>query len=206
MTELDEHQQWEAIKAWWKENGRLIITVVVVVSIAIVGFKYWQSTQKTNAQQASILYDQLLNNAYSSNPSDATLAIIANKLQEDHARTPYASAAALFEAKAAAERGDLQAAQDKLIWVVDHSKDSNLRQIARLRLARVLLAENQPDQALEKLSKVDNETYIPAINLVKGDIFTLKNNKIEAEKAYKEALKGVSSLPNQPMMQYLQMQ
>lgn len=204
MHELDEHQQWEAIKTWWKENWRLIISTVVVVSIVMVGFRYWQSTQRTESEQASLLYEQLLNNAFSSNPSDITLATLANKLQENYSKTPYASNAALFQAKAAIDKGQLDVAKERLTWVIDHAKISDLRQIARLRLARILLAQKQSDQALDKLSEVEDESYLPAINLVKGDIYLDKNDKSEAKKAYQEAAKAF--LPVEPIGQYLQMQ
>jgi predicted negative regulator of RcsB-dependent stress response len=200
----DEHQQWEAIKDWWKENWRLVISTVIVVAIAMGGFRYWQNRQKADSEQASQLYEQLLKNVFSSNPSDTTLAILANRLQTDYSKTPYASNAALFQVKAAIEKGELDAAKEKLNWVIEHAKNSDLRQVARLRLARILLSQQEPDQAFGKLSKVEDAEYLPAINLVKGDIYLDKKNKEEAKAAYEEAAKAF--LPVEPIGEYLQMQ
>jgi predicted negative regulator of RcsB-dependent stress response len=202
MQELNEHEQWEAIKSWWQENARMVITVVVIVSIATVGFRYWQSAQNDSKQQASILYDQLLNSVFTTNASEETMTSIAAELEKNFSKSPYASNAALFEAKAAIDKEDYPLAQEKLQWVIDNAKDSNMSQIARIRLARVLLAQNQAGKALDILSKVDNDIYLPIITMVKGDIYLTKDDKMAARTAYQDALNALPA--DQPIRQYLQ--
>lgn len=200
MSDMSEQEQWEVVKAWWKENGRMIIIVVIVVTAATFAYKYWQSSQRQQSQTASILYDQVLNNVF----SQTELTTLATRLTSDYPKTPYASDAALFEAKNAVNNGDFASAQKNLNWVMEHAKDGNIRQVARIRSARLLLEQKQFDKALTLLGTIENDTYMPAINLVMGDIYLAQGNKTLAKKAYLDAF---NALPvTQPIRQYLQMQ
>lgn len=203
ITHMNEHEQWEAIKEWWKSNGRtLIITVILVIAVSF-GFRYWQQHQSQKAEQASVLYDQLLLVSSSVNSENLTKQIAA-QLERDYTRTPYAGLAALIEAKMAIGKNDLPLARQKLQWSLEHASNKDLRQIARIRLARVFLALKQFDFALTTLEKIDMPAFMPLINQVKGDILLAQNKPSEALAAYTAALTQLS--PAEPMRPYLQMQ
>jgi len=183
---IDENEQWEAIKKWWKENGTVTIIIFLLAASGSFGFRYWQEAQARKHAEASALYDQLGSQVANSSPQ--VLAQIAKELETNYTATPYASLAALLEAKNAVEKNDLTLAMQKLQWVIEHANSSDLRQIARLRAARVLLAQKQPAQALLLLEKVDDKAFMPGINQVKGDIYLFQGDKSQARLAYSAAL------------------
>lgn len=197
-----DHEQWELIKAWWKANGKMIVAVVVVTVLATYCFRYWQQYREHRLEQASLLYEQLLT-MQTQGGQPASSAGIATDLQNNYPKTPYASLAALFDAKNAVASNNLPLAEQKLRWVIDHSSSSALRQIARIRAARVLLANGQAQQALKLLAVVDDAGFIPAVNYVMGDIYMAQGDKTKARHAYQAALDALpQSQPIRGLVQW----
>ncbi len=182
-----EDEQWQAIKTWWKANGKW--TVAIILSAILVGFaiQYWQKAKVANANTASALYDVLLNNFQANKLPLFEQA--AQQLQKDYSHTPYATIAALFQAEQAIKQANLALALQKLQWAMTQAPGSDLRQIARIRAARILVAQQQGDAALNLLAKVENTAFLPGINQVKGDIYLMQGRKAEARVAYQAALK-----------------
>jgi predicted negative regulator of RcsB-dependent stress response len=203
LSQMNEHEQWEAIKTWWKGNGVAVVMIVIIAVGLSFGFRYWQQSRVQKAEQASVLYDQLLLTSFSLK-SDQLTTQVANDLEKNYSHTPYAALAAFIEAREAAEKNDLPGAQHKLQWVIDHAKGKDLRQIARVRIARVLLALEQPEQALKLLEKVEDAAFMPAINQVKGDILLSQGKNKEARAAYEAALAAVPA--TEPIHAYLEME
>ncbi len=203
MVYLNEHEQWEAIKNWWKDNGKSTLTIVVVVLALSLGYSTWKHYQLRQRGNAAILYEQL-QAGLQQDPSGRVVDDIANDLTQNYAHTPYASLAAFFAAKNEVNKNDLAMAEQRLQWVVTHSKTPTLRQIARLRWARVLLATQKNDQALVVLQTIDDATYLPAIRLVQGDIYLAQGQAPKARQSYVTALQSLSE--TSPMYDYLQKQ
>lgn len=203
MVYSNEHEQWEAIKNWWKDNGKSTLLILAVVLAVSLGYSAWQHYQVRQKSNAGVLYEQL-QNSLQQDPSGRVVNDIADNLTRNYAHTPYASLAAFFAAKNAVEKNNLPMAEQRLQWVVDHSKTSALRQIARLRLARLLSAEHKQEQALMLLQTVDDATYQPAIRLVQGDIYFAQGQVPKARQSYTAALQGLTE--TSPMYEYLQKQ
>lgn len=199
----NENEQWEAIKTWWRKNGLQLIVVFFVSLVIGLGWRYWQGHQLEKKEQASQLFDQLLS-TQASNSQTALTSQIATELQSNYLHTVYASLAALFEAKNAIAKNDLPLAEKKLLWVLDHVKVEEIRQITRVRLARVLLAENKLNQALLLLEKDTDKNYFPAIEQIKGDIYLAQGETAKARAAYQNALNSIPS--SAPLRKYVQMQ
>ncbi|HVV68040.1 MAG TPA: tetratricopeptide repeat protein [Gammaproteobacteria bacterium] len=197
----NDQEQWEAIKTWWKANGMQLVAVIVLGLVISFGYQFWQQHKAQQAEKASFLYDQML--AGYANGSMKLFADLAKELEDNFSATPYAGIAALFEAKIAAEKGNSAGALQKLQWAMDHARGDSFRQIARLRAARILLAQQKPDAALSLLQKVDNKGYLPAINLVKGDIYLAQSKMADARTAYQAALQAIPA--DQPLHADLQM-
>ncbi len=189
----NDQEQWEAIKAWWKANGRMLVIVIVLGLALSFGFQFWRQHKIKQSETASALYDQML--AGYTAGSAPLFQDLAKDLENNYSATPYASLAALFEAKNAAEKGDLDTALQKLQWAGDHAKGKSWQQIARIRAARVLLAQHKPDAALTLLQKVDDEGFLPEINEVKGDVYLTQGKLADARVAYQAALQSISGLP-----------
>ena len=146
MAEYEtEEQQVEAIKEWWKQNGVAVIGGAVLGIAALVGWRGWNWYQEKQATEASDIF-AIVQEATNKNDISA-LQEQAKTLRENYASTPYASLAVLHEAKIQNDKGDHVAAQESLRWVLNNSKQDSVQEIARLRLARLLLADNKIDQA-----------------------------------------------------------
>ena len=184
-----DHEQWELIKAWWKANGKMIVTVVVIAMAATYGFRYWEQRQQQQAEHASVLFEQLL--VSESRGSKAVTNAISLNLENHFTSTPYASLAAMIEARNAIAVNQLDIAEQKLTWAMEHSANKSLAQIARIRAARVLLAQNKPDAALTLLEKVDDDGFTAAINQAKANIYLQKGDKARALEFYQAALKTI---------------
>jgi predicted negative regulator of RcsB-dependent stress response len=183
---LSEQEQVQALKDWLKKYG---LSIVIGVAVALVGsyaYRYWQQRQLIMAERASIIYAQMLGSAVKNQPQQ--LQQFADQLMTDYKRTPYADLAALLLSKNALNDGKYDLALEKLQWVVVHAPDKSVREIARLRMARILLAQNKTAEALGAIQKIEDPEFQPAIDEVRGDILVAQGNKVEARSAYHAAL------------------
>jgi predicted negative regulator of RcsB-dependent stress response len=182
-----EQEQVEALKKWWKENGRSIIAGVVIGLGAVFGWRAWMEHKLTEAEQASLLFQQVLAAAQSTEAQAA--ASRAEMLIADFDNTVYADFAALELARLALERGDTAAAESHLRWVLENSGDAGLQQIARLRLARVLASTGNLDQAWE-LARVEKEvaSFAGEYAELRGDIALARGDDASARDFYQKAL------------------
>jgi predicted negative regulator of RcsB-dependent stress response len=183
---VSEQEQIQAIKDWLRKYGLSIVIGVAVALIGSYGYRYWQQRQLVLAERASIIYEQMLGSVIKSQPQQAQQ--FADQLMTDYKRTPYADLAGLMLAKNAVKNEKYDVAVDKLQWVIGHARDSALRQIARIRAARLLLAQGKASDALALIKTVDNPTFQPAIDGVRGDILVAQGKKAEARDAYQAAL------------------
>lgn len=192
MTEyLTEQEQIELLKNWIKQYSLVILTGVVIAVAAITGWRYWQKRETTILYHASSVYDEMLTSRAQNDV--ATTIDQAQKLTTHYAKTSYGELAALMLARASVAKKDFAAANQRLNWVIDHSKIASLRQIARLRLARMLISEQKADEAIKILSKVEDKSFAGLTDEVRGDAYLAQKDISQAKASYKQAL---AELPN----------
>lgn len=192
MTEyLTEQEQVELLKNWIKQYSLVILAGVALAVIAISGWRYWQTRQMKILNHASAVYDEMLT-MRAQNNLEAT-NVQATKLFTHYEQTVYGHMAAFMLARDATLKKDYPEAKKQLQWVLDHSKVAAFKQIARLRLARVLIAEQQMQQAIDLLTTVDDAQYEGLTEEVKGDAYLALHDIPKARSAYQQALK---TLPN----------
>jgi predicted negative regulator of RcsB-dependent stress response len=187
--DLEEQEQLAAFKAWWKDNGNTILTGAIVVLLAIAGWNGWVWYQRTQAAQAGALYETL-QKAARANDVKATRDA-AGAILESYPRTAYAPLAALTSAKVHFQAGDLKTARAQLTWVVEHARNPQVREIARLRLANVLLDDGAPDEALKTLEDKPEPAFEALFAAQRGDILVTQKKLADARAAYKAALDRV---------------
>lgn len=186
---LSDKEQIELFKTWWKDYGRGIALAVVLGLGIGFGWRYWNARQLQNEATASALYQQVL---FSDEKGDVSTAVqTASLLTEKFSSSPYSSLASLLLAKDAVANNNLTLALVKLNWVIANSKEARLRQIARIRAARIFITQKQFDQATAILAIVDDKAFAPMIAEVRGDIFSAQGKKAEASKEYDLASKGM---------------
>jgi predicted negative regulator of RcsB-dependent stress response len=184
--DLEEQEQVAELKAWWKQHGNLIVTAVLAASLAFAGWQGWRWYSASQAAQAGAVFDAL---AKAAQAGDAkAVRDSAGTLLESYPRTLYASMGALMAARFHFDRGDLKAAKAQLEWAVERAPSEDFRDIARLRLASILLDEKAPDEALKLLEAKHGAAYESQYAALRGDALLAKNQRAEARAAYQLAL------------------
>lgn len=183
-----EEEQIEAIKKWWKENGRSVILGIAFGGAIVVGWGIWQSNQQTKAEQGSDLYQQLVT-AVQDKESESALKL-SERLIDRYGRTSYAVYANFFIAKLQTEKGDLSAAKKALETILESGADENYNHIARLRLIRLLAASGDLDGGLKMIAATDiarSGKFEGSYEELRGDLFVALEKDSEARTAYQRA-------------------
>ena len=184
--DLEEQEQLAELKAWWTQYGNLVLLAIIGASLAVAGSGGWRWYERNQAAQASALYETLSKAARAGDGK--ALRDAGGALAEGYPRTLYASMGALVTARFHADRGELKSAKAQLQWVAERSPSEDLRELARLRLAAVLLDEKAYDEALKLLEAKPPDAYAAQFAALKGDLLLAKNQPAEARAAYKLAL------------------
>lgn len=185
-----EEQQVEAIKKWWHDNKWSVIGGVAIGIAALAGGRAWMDSKNTFAEAASAEYQVMLEQIASGANEEASTH--GAQLLGQFADTPYAALAALAMARIKLDEGDSVAASSHLRWALDNTDQAPVKHEARLRLARVLLADNKADEALALLNGVDTGSYAPAYDQLKGDIYVAQGQPDAARSAYQSALAAMA--------------
>lgn len=206
--DLEEQEQLEELKTWWKLHGAAVTAVIAALAIALVSWQGWQWWQKSQAMQASQLFGGMQQALAQQDVKRVRL--LAGELIDKYDGTAYAGMAAMLSGKALAESGDLKSAQVQFGWAAEKAKDAGLRDLARLRQAIVLVEDRQPDEALKLLAVPPAPTFMARYLEVRGDILAAQGKVAEARQAYDAALKALadakkgedqSSAPYRDMLQ-----
>ena len=184
--DLEEQEQLAAIKAWWAQHGNLVILAVTAALLTVAAFQGWRYYRHTQARAALALYEQL--ERAQRGGENKKVIDIAAQIEGRYASTPYAVMAALLSARAAAQSGDLAGAKSQLKWVMDHARDDEIRDLARLRLAGVLLDEKNFAEALALVDSKVGESLAGLYAELKGDILSAQGRTAEARTSYQFAL------------------
>jgi predicted negative regulator of RcsB-dependent stress response len=184
--DLEEQEQLAELKSWWKANGNLVVAVVVAAMLAFAGWRYWGIYQANKAAEAAALYETLGKAAQAGDAK--ALRDAGGALAENYPSTLYAPMGALVAARFYYDRSDLKSAKAQLQWVIERSSSDEMRDLARLRLAAVLLDEKAYDEALKQLDAPHAAAYEAQYAALKGDVLVAKGQPAEAKAAYKLAL------------------
>jgi predicted negative regulator of RcsB-dependent stress response len=188
MAHLDLHEQEQLskLKHFWRDYGKYLIGLVVVVFIAYCSLLAWESHSQRQSEQASKLYMQLVKAL--NTPGNGNSKNIIAQLQRDYPKTEYTTMATLIVAKNLVTSADLEQAQKYLQWVVDNSKDKGFVAIAKLKLADVYMDRGNFNDALNIVAATDVKSFEPLFIEKRGDIYLAKGDKDMAKKVYNEAL------------------
>jgi predicted negative regulator of RcsB-dependent stress response len=189
--DLEEQEKLDDLKAWWARWGNTVSAVVIAVCVGIIAVQGWRWWQNSKAEQASVLYGAVSAAVRASDVPKARDAM--NQLVDRFAGTGYAPRAALLYAKLLWDSGDKAGAKSQLQWVIDKSGEDELKQIARYRLAEVLLDEKQYDPALATLDAKHDDAFAGLYADLRGDALAAAGRNTEARAAYELALNKLDS-------------
>jgi predicted negative regulator of RcsB-dependent stress response len=187
--DLEEQEQLDELKHFWKQYGNLITWALIVVLgffAAWNGYQYWQRNQ---AAQAAVMYDEIERAVQSGETSriDRSLA----DMKDRFGSTAYAQQAGLLAAKAYHDKGNVDAALAALTWVADKASDPGYQAVAKLRLAGILLEKKSYDEALQQVSGTFPKDFAGLASDRRGDVLMAQGKKAEAKAEYEKAYKGL---------------
>jgi predicted negative regulator of RcsB-dependent stress response len=185
---LSEKEQWEWLKAWVRTNGLWIIAGIALGAGILAGWRWWEARTDRIALEAGARYQQILEAL--DRKDTARAETITLELERDYASSPYVDQARLLQARVAVEANDLDKAANALKTVMDTTKDEQLALVARLRLARVQLAQGKPDDAIKTVDAVDPGAFKARYQVLRGDALFAKGDKKGALTEYQAARSG----------------
>ena len=195
--DLQEQEQIDALKAWWKDNGNAVLGALLIVVVVMGGWRGWQYYQGKQASEAAALYQQFTMQLASNDArriNDAAAAVM-----DKFASTGYAPRAALLAAQvneqglANGQSRDMARAKTQLQWVIDHASEAGLKEVARLRLAAVLLDEKNDADAMKLLDAKHAASFDALYADLKGDVLSAQGKAEEARSAYKLAYEKIDA-------------
>jgi predicted negative regulator of RcsB-dependent stress response len=182
---VDEREQWERAVSAAKESAPWVLAGLVIAAAGYGGWQYWQQRTMRLTLDAANRYERALD-AFSRNDLTAGLAL-ADALIRDYPASPYATQADLAAARVQVESDALEQAAARLRHVQETTQDHELALVARLRLARVQLAQHQPDAALATLNAVDAGAFAARYAEARGDVLLAKGDREGALREYRAA-------------------
>lgn len=189
--DLEEQEQLDELKHFWREYGNLITWALIVVFGAIAAWNGWNYWQNRQAAQASALYDEVERAAVAGDTERVQRAFA--DMQAHFGRTTFADQAGLLSATLLEDKGKPDAAKAALAWVADKASDEGYQAVARLRLSAVLMDAKQYDDALKQLSAKFPPEFEPLAADRRGDIENLQGKKAEAKADYEKAWRGLDA-------------
>ncbi|MBU0745135.1 MAG: tetratricopeptide repeat protein [Gammaproteobacteria bacterium] len=196
---MSDKEQVQMVKGWWQEYGYYLLFTVVIFLAINFGWRYWHRHHNFTLEYSSAIYMQMLTTA--DQKKDEESKLFGESLIKDYPRSPYASFAALLLAKDAVEKGDLNTAFERLQFAMKKAPSKNIRQLARIRAARVLIAMKKSREALDLLNSVDDKDYAAETSEAFGDALLELGNTKEAELAYRKAQKlSEGKIPPSPLL------
>jgi predicted negative regulator of RcsB-dependent stress response len=185
---LSEKEQVEQIRAWLKDNLAWIVGGLVIGIGGISGFNYLQARKLSMAEAAAVEYSTL-RSALEAGSVEAAQGHLQT-LVADYKGTPYLDQARLAMASAALEAGDPDTAEVYLRAALESTSDPDLRRVIRLRLARVLIATDRADDAIETLALRDAGVFAGQYHALRGDVFAARGETSAAREEYEAALEA----------------
>ncbi len=189
--DLEEQEQLDQFKQFWKQYGGLITWALIVLLGIYAGWNGWQYWQNKRAVQATALYEEV--ERIASSGDTARLERALSDMQDKFAGTAQAQQAALLAAAVHASSGRNDAARAALNWVTEQSGDEGYKAVARLRLAGLLLDSKSYDEALKQLAAPFPAEFTALAADRRGDVYLAQGKKTEAAAEYQKAWAGLEA-------------
>ena len=189
-----EEHELEALKKWWSEHGKGLLAGLGIGLAAVAGWTSWQTWQRTQAETASVRYEQLVDDAAAGEHESALLQ--AESLVDEFPESAYAPLASLIAARAAVHANDSDRAKRHLEWAAEHAALPELVPVARLRLARLMIDGRDYDGALAELARIESAPFHGRVKELQGDVHYARGDHSAAHDAYQAVLADAELSPS----------
>jgi predicted negative regulator of RcsB-dependent stress response len=187
--DLEEQEQLDQIKHFWRQYGSWITGALVLVLAAYAAWNGWNYWTRQQAQAAAALYDLVEQAAQAGDVGKLERSL--SDMQDNYGRTAYAQQAGLLAAKVLVDQGKNDAAQKALSIVVDKARDEGHVALARLRLSALQMQDKKWDTAKKTLE----DKFPPAFEALaadrRGDLFAAQGQTAGALAEYEKAYRGM---------------
>jgi predicted negative regulator of RcsB-dependent stress response len=193
MAALDSHEQeqLEAFMTWWRDNRTQILAALLIVVVVLGGWRGWQYYRHQQAAEAAVLYQQFIQQLASNDAKRINDA--ADAVMDKYSSTPYATRAALLAAQVNEHGNDKTRAKALLQWVIDHAGEDTLKDVARLRMAALLLDGKNYADALKLLDAKHPDSFDGLYDDLRGDVYSAQGKIDEARSSYKLAYEKIDA-------------
>jgi hypothetical protein len=185
QLDLEEQEQLDQLKHFWKRYGNAITWLLIVVLGAFAAYNGWQYWQRKQAAEAAVMYEQIESAAKAGDLTRLERALA--DMQERYAGATYAHQAALLAARVFYDKDKADRAKAALAWVADKAGDEGLQAVARLRLAGIALEAKAYDEALAQLSAKLPAEFAALADDRRGDVYLAQGKKAEAQAEYRKS-------------------
>lgn len=202
MYDTDE-QQSEALYKWLRKHFKLIIAALIILFGSYLGWEHWQQHRMTQAHKASIVFSHLIT-AIQNNASRTKTQPLIQSLETQYSNTPYAGLAQLLKVKYSMKDGHTTQAIQTLQHIITHSAQPALKDIARMRLARIALSQHDLKATQKTLEQLEISKHSPLAWILHGNLLSAQNQPKKAVAAYKNALQSLPEDPKwRPLKQHI---
>jgi len=189
--DLEEQEQLDQLKAFWKRYGNLLTWLLIVVLGGFAAWNGWNWYQREQSAKAGAMFDQL-DRAVQSGDADQAARVFAD-MKERYPRTAFAEQGGLLAAKLQVEKGKPDAALETLNWIGANASEAEYQTIAKLRAAGVLLDQKKYDEALKQLDGATAPDFVALVGDRRGDVLAAQGKKDEAKAAYTKAWQAMDA-------------
>lgn len=183
--DLEEQEQLDQLKAFWKRYGNLLTWVLIAVLGAYAAWNGWNWWQRDQAGKSSAMFDQL-DKAVQAGDVDQAGRVFAD-LRDRYPRTAFTEQGGLLAAKLQAEKGKTDAALQTLAWVGANAAEAEYQTVAKMRAAGILLDQKKYDEALKQLDAATAPEFVALAQDRRGDVLLAQGKKDDAKAAYAKA-------------------
>lgn len=188
---MTEEEQLQAIKNWWQRHSNIILTIASILLLLAAAYRYWHWHQDKEKAFASTAYEQMM--VAFSNKDNKSVRSYANQLIQNYPKTVYSDVSHLILSKLFIAKDKYPQAQAELSKVIAESKMPALKQIAKIRLARILAMNKAWSEALKLLENIDDPAYLLMVHELQGDIYVLTGAYQKAVESYNLAINDAKS-------------
>lgn len=192
--DLEEQEKIDALKDWWDKNGTKVIVLALIFAVAILGWRGYQWNEQHQATKAMGYFEALeLASTQQGEESVSRLLAASNVLRTEHPKSGYATRGALIAAESLAKQNKIDEAKAQLAWVIDQKNDVAMADMARLRMAGLLLDQAEFDAALQQLAN-PSKAYQGLYADRRGDIYFAKAQYDQARSEWNSALQLLNNV------------
>ncbi len=181
LDRTDEERE-ELVKQWIKDYWLMLVVVVLGAIGAVYGLNYYRQS-KLNALNETAMTTEVIGEALRKNEVDKAQELVS-KIQTNEKDTSFSAVATLSLAQKYFNDKAYDKATQQYDWIITQSDDVAMRNVARLRKARVQSDAKQVAEAINTLSSIEGNENFAETALLKGDILLADKQFDAAKKAY----------------------